>query len=131
MTIAEQLFSWCRDQYGTEVEYLWADLPDCGVLRNPSGKWYGIVMPVRKNRLVGLDGEDMVEVLNVKVSPLMLGSLLEQPGFIPAYHMNKKSWVSILLDGSVDMDTIHTLLELSYDLTTPKKAKAKKMPATD
>lgn len=116
-----EVFVWAADQFGTEPEYLWRSAPDYAVLRNPAGKWYAIVMNVPRCRLAGQSGDDPVDVLNVKVSPLMLGSLLEQKGFLPAYHMSKKSWVSILLDGSVDGETIKALLEMSYDLSLPKK----------
>ena len=44
-----------------------------------------------------------------------------QPGFLPAYHMNKQNWISIILDGSVPDDKIFPLLELSYDSVVPKR----------
>lgn len=51
--------------------------------------------------------------------PDLVQSLIhDNPGFRPAYHMNKQRWVSILLDGSVDIDNIRTLIDTSYDLTT-------------
>ena len=37
-----------------------------------------------------------------------------------AYHMNKDSWISIALDGSVPADTIMNLVDISYQLTTKK-----------
>ena len=53
----------------------------------------------------------------------MIGSLLSTKGFLPAYHMNKNHWVSIVLDGSVPDDQITPLLELSYDIVAPKRRK--------
>ena len=44
-----------------------------------------------------------------------------QPGFLPAYHMNKQNWISIILDGSVPDDKIFPLLGLSYDSVAPKR----------
>ena len=44
---------------------------------------------------------------------------------VPAYHMNKLHWVSIILDGSMNDAEIYRLIEDSYDLTAPKhRAKA-------
>lgn len=40
---------------------------------------------------------------------------------IPAYHMNKKHWNSIILDGSIPRDEIQTMVKDSYELTKPKK----------
>ena len=40
---------------------------------------------------------------------------------IPAYHMNKKHWNSIILDGTVPKDEICRMIGESYDLTITKK----------
>jgi len=40
---------------------------------------------------------------------------------IPAYHLNKKHWNSIILDGTVPNKDIQRMIEESYDLTKPKK----------
>ena len=47
----------------------------------------------------------------------------EFPSIVPAYHMNKLHWSSIILDGSVPEDVIGKMLRDSYDLTAPKRAK--------
>ena len=60
----------------------------------------------------------------------MTGSLLSQKGFLPAYHMNKNYWISILLNDSVPDSEILPLLELSYDSVAPKR-KWKKELAND
>ena len=39
---------------------------------------------------------------------------------IPAYHMNKYHWNSVILDGNVHVDAIQTMIADSYDLTKPK-----------
>ena len=61
-----------------------------------------------------------MDVVNVKSDPLLIGSLRQQSGFFPAYHMNKDSWISIALDGSVPADTIMNLVDISYQLTKKK-----------
>lgn len=50
-------------------------------------------------------------------------NLKQKKGFFPAYHMNKDSWISILLDGSVSEEEIKNLLDLSYKLTMKKKSR--------
>lgn len=115
----EELFSWCRQQYGTEPDYPWADRN--AVLRHrDTGKWYGAVLEVRRDRL-GMQGEDSVDVLNVKCDPMLIGSLRMQPGFLPAYHMNKENWISILLDGAVSKEQIQNLTEISWQMTKKKR----------
>ena len=80
-------------------------------------------MDIPRNRL-GLEGDGDVEIMDVKCGPLMVGSLLTQDGFLPAYHMSKSSWISVLLDETVPDEQIYPLLELSYDSVAPKQKKS-------
>ncbi len=128
MTQRERITQHIQDVYGVEAEYLWADLPDCAVFRHPgSKKWFGITMNVLSNRL-GLDGEDPIDIINVKCGPILVGSLLTEKGFLPSYHMNKKNWITILLNDSVPDEQIVPLLELSYDSVAPRR-KGRKRPS--
>lgn len=91
----QELFIWIRQQYGTEPEYPWHDWN--AVLRhNDNNKWYGVVLEVSADKL-GLPEAGIVDVLNVKSDPLLIGSLRGQDGYFPAYHMNKEKWLSIQL----------------------------------
>ena len=125
----ERITQYMQDTYGTEAEYLWADSPDSAVFRHPaSKKWYAIIMRVLPERL-GLQGEQALDVINVKCSTIMIGSLLSTKGFLPAYHMNKNHWISILLNDTIPDDDIFPLLELSYDSVAPKRRKKRPQPA--
>lgn len=115
----EQLLDWVRTQYGTQPEYLWPDSPDSAVLRGGNGKWYGIFMRVSRARL-GLSGPGDADILNVKCDPALVDALRTQPGFLPAYHMNKRHWISILLDGTVPEEDLLDLLSASHRITIPK-----------
>ena len=56
--------------------------------------------------------------LNVKVRPDWSYVLIQAFGaVVPAYHMNKRHWVSVILDGTMDDCEIRRLIEESYDLT--------------
>ena len=81
-------------------------------------------MTVPKEKL-GLKEEGTLDIINVKCDPLLLGSLRAEPGVYPAYHMNKTSWVSLSLDGSVAEETVKTALSMSFDLTAGKGKKQK------
>lgn len=114
-TIRQDVLDFVQDNYGTEPEYLWVKTPDTCVFRNHKGKWYGIIMDLPK---ATFDlGEGYIDILNVKIQPDTRDLLLMKEGFFPAYHMNKKHWITILLDGTVDVDAIADLLDKSYDLT--------------
>ena len=91
---------------------------------NDNNKWYGVVLEVSADKL-GLPEAGIVDVLNVKSDPLLIGSLRGQDGYFPAYHMNKEKWLSIQL-GKLELDdAIKDLLSLSYELTAPKKCSKK------
>ena len=79
----QELFTWIRQQYGTEPEYLWHDWN--AVLRhNDNNKWYGVVLEVSADKLE-LPEAGIIDVLNVKSDPLLIGSLRGQDGYFPAY----------------------------------------------
>ena len=85
------------------------------------GKWFGLVMNLERSR-VGLPGEGKVDVLNLKCDPEE-GFIVREmyDGIIPAYHMNKRHWISVILDGGVPCDFVERLTEKSYDLTDKKR----------
>ena len=113
-----RIIAYAKSRYGTKPEYLWSSSPDAAVLRCGSNdKWYGIIMKADGSRL-GLEKGVHYDILNVKCSPLMTGSLLGLKGVLPAYHMNKNSWVSVLLDGTVEEEQITGLLDMSYGLVS-------------
>lgn len=119
----ERLFRYIADFYGTEPEYLWAKNPTYAVFRHPaSRKWYAAVMDLPRNRL-GLSGDSSVDVLDIKCDSVFIGSLLAEDGFLPAYHMNKNTWISVLLDETVPDEKIFPLLEWSFDSVVPKRKK--------
>ncbi len=120
----EDVLKYAAVQYGTQAEYPWASSADSAVLRHKDNKkWYGIIMNVKRETLgIGSGGE--IDILNVKFDSLLAGPILDEKGILPAYHMNKSTWISVLLDGSVDLDKITFLLDLSFMLTQDKKQRS-------
>ncbi len=117
----QNVIDYIRAEYDVDYEQLWMKYPDFFVFRNRQNKkWFALVADVEKAKL-GLTGEGKVDVVNLKCDPLLLGSLRLNPGYLPAYHMNKKSWITVLLDGAVPAEEIKSLIDLSYDLIAAKK----------
>ncbi len=107
------------DTYGALADYPWSNEPEYAVYRHEiNRKWFALVMKVPKNKF-GLSG-GMLDVVNLKCDPVMIGSVLGENGIFPAYHMNKENWLSAALDGSADDGLLKTLLDMSYELTAPK-----------
>ena len=111
----EEIFEYVKKQYGTVPEYLWKESPESAVLRHSNGKWYAVIMQVEKSSL-GLEGDTKVDIIDVKCDPDMVGLLTQTYGFLPGYHMNKKYWITMLLDGTVSEAKILDFLDMSYDL---------------
>lgn len=64
--------------------------------------------------------------MNVKVTPEM-GVIWRgaYEAILPAYHMNKEHWITVQLNGSLPDGLPQTLIEDSYLLTAPAKARRK------
>ena len=111
----KELFEWAKETYGTEPDYPWNDW-NCVLRHKHNNKWYALIMEIEETKL-GINSDKIVDVLNVKCDPLLIGSLRMKEGSYPAYHMNKDKWISILMDGTVPANEIIELIELSYSLT--------------
>ena len=102
-----------QNKYQVTPEFLWDKFPHYGVFRNKkSGKWFAAILNVDKSKIIhNLSGE--VEILNVKLDHY-LNQYVNKDGIYPAYHMSKKSWVSIILDDTLSDEEIMLLVDLSY-----------------
>ena len=67
-------------------------------------------------KTLGLEKIGKIDVLNVKLNPDLIESLIDKKHFFPAYHMNKKYWITILLDSDMDMDLVKSLIDESFKL---------------
>ena len=105
------------ENYNAEPDFPWMKYPNYEVFRHSNNqKWFALIMDVPKDKL-GLQGSSLLGVVNFKCDTLLIGSLRCEPGFFPAYHMNKDSWITVALDGSVPDEKIKMLLNASYDAT--------------
>lgn len=106
-----------KETYGSEPEFLWAKSPGNAVFRHrENGKWYAALLRVPRAKL-GLDQPGEVDILDLKCDSRVSGSLLDGKRCFPGYHMNKEHWITLLLDGSLSIDEITPLLDLSYQMT--------------
>ena len=119
------LETWIGTHYGVQADHPWMRSPTYAVFRHADNqKWFAVIMDIPQARL-GLPGEEMCSVVNLKCDPLLIGSLRCEAGFFPAYHMNKASWITAALDGSAPEDKLRLVLDMSYTATAPKLRKKK------
>jgi len=115
--IIDDLLKYVREQYGTVPDYPWAKYPEYAVLRHSGNrKWYGLIMRIKKKHL-GLDSDDLIDVINIKCSPQVHEILIAEKKAYPAYHMNKEKWITLPLDNTLEKDIIFKLIDESYNLT--------------
>ena len=111
--------------YGADAEYPFLQYPDTAVFRHANNKkWFAVIINVAKTKL-GIDEEDTADIINLKCDPILTGSLRNEKGFYPAYHMNKTNWISAFLNGEADEEKIKWLIDVSFDLTAKKVRKAR------
>lgn len=80
-----------------------------------------------KKENLGLEGDEYVWIMNVKCDPMMIGSFINRKGFLPAYHMNKEHWMSIVIDDpGIVMEEILSILEMSYEIVDKSKKSKRK-----
>lgn len=117
----EKLEKYIEDTYSINAEHVFEKNPSTCVFRHGNNrKWFAIIMDIKK-RLLGMDSDDTVTIINLKCDFILINSLLTERGFYPAYHMNKTHWITVLLDGTVEDQRIKDLIDISFDLTYLKK----------
>lgn len=79
-------------------------------------------------KMFALTNVEAFEGINLKCEPELAAQLREEyPAVKAGYHMNKKHWNTIVMDGSIGDKLIQQWIDLSYDLVVaslPKKERA-------
>ena len=74
--------------------------------------------------LTNLEGELRI---NLKCDPARAIELREEnPAVIPGYHMNKKHWNTVIMDGSLTRKLVLSLIDHSYELVAESLPGGKK-----
>lgn len=115
----EELCEYIEGEYGVKFDYPFSD-DDARVFRHKGNrKWFGILMKVDSFKLKK-EGNTTLDILNVKLDPLIREPMLRKKGVYVAYHMNKVHWISIVLNEICD-DDLKFLIDQSFNLTKGKK----------
>ena len=114
----KRIMTQVQEKYGNQLEYLWEKSPDTAVLRHEDNqKWYAVLVRISWDKLEkGREG--LVEAVNLKHD--QVSDLLVKKGIYPAFHMNKRYWISVPLDDSLTDEEVLELIEKSWNLTLKK-----------
>ena len=123
--IRQEFLEYCSGTYGTSPDYPFDEDFETAVLRHRDNrKWYALVMRVSRRKF-GLDSDEVIDVVNLKLPTEMFGSFGAVDGVYPAYHMNKLHWISVILTDAPE-GVVKFLVNASFEATKSKKGKAKK-----
>ena len=115
----QTFLEYCLNTYGTSPDYPFDENFETAVLRHADNKkWSAIVMKVSRRKF-GLDSDEVIDVVHLKLPTEMFGSFGAADGVYPAYHMNKLHWISVLLPDAPD-DVVQFLLNASFEATKSK-----------
>lgn len=112
----KELIEYVRNKYHDELEFLWAKSPNNAVWRRKdTGKWYAVILTVSKEKL-GLPENEIVEIIDLRLQPELMEKIVDNERYFPGWHMNKKSWYTIILDTTVSTEEICKKINTSYQL---------------
>lgn len=113
---ARKVIRYVRETYQDELEFLWKKFSGNAVLRRKeTGKWYAALLSVSQRKL-GLDDDSVIEIIDLRVDPEESAALWDGTKYFPGYHMNKRNWITIRLNGSVPPAEIYRRIDASYRL---------------
>ena len=126
----DDFFRMVIDRFQINPDYPFAgDFINAVFRRKDNLKWFAIVMTVDAKKLgIGAFGE--LDIVNMKCTDEDRERLADVENVLPAYHMNKKRWLTVILDEQEDFDTqLIDLVDKSYSLvasSTKKRCEKKK-----
>lgn len=119
----QAVIAYAAQTYQDKPEFLWPKTPANAILRRQDNKkWYAALLTVARNKidLTNKDANEKIEIIDLRLQPDILSQTLDGIKYFPGYHMNKKHWYTICLDGSVEVAEICHRLDVSYELAKKK-----------
>ena len=116
----KEILKYIKEKYNEEPEYLWEDKSSAVIRHKEDNKWYMVLMKIEKSKL-GFDSSELIEIINLKLPPSTIENIIDNKLYFKAYHMNKKHWITIILDNNINTKDIIKYINISYDITSKRK----------
>ena len=117
---AKEVIKYVKEKYNDDLEYLWEKFPENAILRNKiNNKWYGAILVISERKLE-ISSDKKIEIIDLRYQKGKIEELIDYNKIFPGYHMNKKSWITIKLDGSLELEEIFKLIDNSYNISLKK-----------
>ena len=115
---AKKVIKYVNEKYNDDLEYLWEKFPNNAIFRNKNNnKWYVLLLVLPESKLK-LESDKIIDVLNLRYDKNE--NIINNQNIFEGYHMNKKNWITIKLDGSVNLNKIYKLIDNSYNISLKK-----------
>lgn len=112
----KRVLEYVWNTYADEPEYLWEKFPRTAIFRRKdNAKWYAVLLALPASK-IGLADDNVVEIIDLRIDTEKIDSLVDKSRYFPGYHMNKKHWFTMCLDGSVPIDEVFQWIDASYGL---------------
>ena len=112
-----KIIQYIKEKYNDEPEYLWEKFPRNAVFRRKDNqKWYAAILTAKKCKIGINDENEIAEIIDLRAKPEEIEKLTDKKFVYPGYHMNKKHWITVPLDGKVPSARICKLIDTSYEL---------------
>ena len=103
------------NKYNVNPEFLWEKYPSFAIYRKTK-KWFALVGNVQLSKIDKKSNSmEEVEIINLKIKEDEKDILLNKKGYHEAYHMNKKNWITIILDDTLSDQEIEKMISNSYN----------------
>ena len=112
----KKIIEFVKQEFNSSLEFLWPKFSNNAICRRQDNqKWYIAFMKITADKL-GLNEKEPIEIIDLRVDNNKLNSLLDYKTFFPAYHMNKKSWITVKLNSLANLNQVYDLIKESYIL---------------
>lgn len=113
--IKERYVDFLHSYFKAAGDNPWAEQPydTSTVYRCPNNKWFALIMQIKFKNL-GFESDEPVWAVNLKTENVE--SITDKKSIFPAYHMNKKYWITVLLTAVTDFEKLCELTKKSFAL---------------
>ncbi|WP_379135944.1 MmcQ/YjbR family DNA-binding protein [Paenibacillus sp. sgz500958] len=108
------IIEYCLKKKGATKEYPFGPTP---IVVKIAGKMFALIFVEKESDIR----------LNLKCDPVIAENLREQHKSVrPGYHMNKKHWNTIMIDGTLPESDVFDMIDHSYDMVVKNLPKSLK-----
>ena len=110
------MIEYIKNKYNDELEFLWEKFPNNAIFRRKDNKkWYAVLLTIPLNKLK-IKSNEIVEIIDIKASEEQINELIDNKTVYEGYHMNKKHWITVVLNSSMQNEKLFELIDKSYQL---------------